>query len=271
MPDPQPPAAAAPPAASRCAACGAPLADRFCAHCGGSAEPGECGRCHARLSPGARFCHRCGAASLAAAGTGGRERTAWIVAGFAVFVVLGLIVWRAGGAFRPTVPEMGNAGNAGGAGPPAVATRAPDISSMSPRERFDRLFDRIMRAGESGDSATVARFGPMALGAYSQLDQVDTDARFHAAMLRLTLADFPAAEALADTILAEAPGHLFGYLVRGEAAERQNRAFVLARSYRGFLTHYDAEMKRGRPEYAEHRPVLDDFRTRARANLGDRP
>jgi hypothetical protein len=163
---------------------------------------------------------------------------------------------------------MGNSGNAGVVGTGASPVRAPDISAMSPRERFDRLFDRVMRGAEGGDSVTVARFGPMALGAYRLLDTIDLDARYHAAMLHIVLGEPGAAKALADTILAEAPGHLFGYVVRGEAADRQNDTTLLSASYREFLAHYEAEMKRGRVEYVEHRPVLDDFRTRARASLG---
>ena len=59
----------------------------------------------------------------------------------------------------------------------ARAGAAPDISQLSPRERFDRLFNRIMQAAEQGDTAQVRRFTPMALGAYAQLDTIDADAR----------------------------------------------------------------------------------------------
>ena len=69
-----------------------------------------CTACQAILSPGARFCHRCGAAAEPAAPAAGRERTAWIVAAASVAVALLLMVWKVGGA-KPTVPDMGNAGN----------------------------------------------------------------------------------------------------------------------------------------------------------------
>src|SRR5947208_499027 len=85
-------------------------------------------------SPRARSPGRAGVAGAS------RERTAWVIAGVAALVAVAAIAWRAGGAFRPTVPEMGNAGNAGVAEAPRLSTRAPDISAMSPRERFDRLF-----------------------------------------------------------------------------------------------------------------------------------
>jgi hypothetical protein len=190
------------------------------------------------------------------------------VAGGTALVALLAVLWR-GGAFHPAAtPDMGNVGNVGVAPSSGLAGRAPDISSMSPRERFDRLFERVIRASEAGDSVTVLQFAPMALGAYAQLDAVDADARYHAATIDLAVGDFPGAEALADTILAAAPGHLFAYLIRGESADRQNNAAALTRSYTDFLDHYDAEMRAGRAEYAEHRPALDDFRSRARASLG---
>jgi hypothetical protein len=199
---------------------------------------------------------------------GGRERTGWLIGGGAVVVAAFLLLWSRGRP-APAAPDMANAGNAGAAGTVApLSGRAPDISSMSPREQFDRLYNRIFDAAGRNDSTTVIQFAPMGIGAYAQLDSVDTDARFHAAMIHLLVGQFPAALALADTIEAQAPGHLLGYVIRGETADRQNDTAALDRAYRDFLSHYDAELRSGRREYGEHRPSLDDFRTRARASLG---
>jgi hypothetical protein len=134
---------------------------------------------------------------------------------------------------------------------------------MSPRERFDRLYNRIMRAAESGDEATVTRFTPMALMAYAQLPDVDADARYHAALLKVHTGDVDGARALADTILSQNPGHLFGYLIRGTTARWQKDDGALASAYTAFLSHYDAEMKAGRDEYSEHSRALEDFRQAA--------
>ncbi len=191
------------------------------------------------------------------------------MAGLAV-VALSVVILLKGGALRPApAPEMANPGNQDAAS--GVAGQAPDISSMSPEERFERLFDRVMRAAESGDTGTVAQFSPMTLAAYSMLPEANADLRFHAALVRLTIADYDGARALADTILAQSPGHLFGYVIRGEAADRQNRMDDLTRSYRDFLTHYQAELRSGRPEYADHKPVLDNFKARAEASTGKAP
>jgi hypothetical protein len=134
---------------------------------------------------------------------------------------------------------------------------------MSPRERFDRLFNRIMQAAERGESAQVEQFTPMALGAYDQLDTRDIDARYHAAVIQLQAGNIPEARALADTILSETPGHLFGYVIRGTAARLQEDSAAQARAGREFLTHYQSEMAAKRVEYLEHGPVLDEFKAEA--------
>ena len=253
-----------------CAACGATVTGKFCSHCGASAELGPCPSCRQPLSPGARFCHRCGVpVREAAEGAGGaagggkrRERVAWSVAAIAVLLAVALLLWLAG-SFRPAAaPEMGNAGN-GGAGGAGLSNRAPDISNMTPAQRFEALFDRIERAGANGDSVTAQQFSPMALGAYAMLDSTNNDFRFDAALLHLGVGELAAALALADTIARQVPGHLFAELIRGEAAARQSDSSALRRAYRDFLAHYDAELRAGRPEYAEHQPLLDDFRSRA--------
>jgi hypothetical protein len=140
---------------------------------------------------------------------------------------------------------------------------APDISSLSPRERFNRLYNRIMRAAQAGDEATVTRFTPMALMAYAQLDTVDADARYHTALLKVHTGDVDASRALGDTILAQTPGHLFGYVVLGTVARFRKDEKELSRAYAGFLKRYDEEIKLERPEYSEHQTSLNDFRKAA--------
>ena len=182
-----------PPVAGPCPACGAPASGRFCSACGAALSPRGCRNCGATLSPQARYCHRCGEpveAGPAPARPAEADRLAWLVAAALCAVLLGGIVWRVvRDQPAPAIPQMANPG-AGGAGTSDVASGpAPDISQMSPRERFDRLFNRIMAAAQRGDSAQVLRFTPMALGAYTQLDTVDADARYHAAVLRLQIGD----------------------------------------------------------------------------------
>ena len=252
-----------------CPACGSPAGGRFCSSCGASLLPRQCEGCRAELSPQARFCHRCGrpagGTAPAAAGPAGRsDRAAWIFAGALSLFLVGFIIYRvAVDKPTPDVPAMANAGAASAAGVAPAPGAAPDISQMTPRERFDRLFNRIMTAAEARDSAQVQRFTPMALGAYAQLDQFDPDARYHAAVLHLQAGNTAAALALADTILAETPGHLFGYVIRGTAAEQRNDQAALARARQDFASRFPAESAAGRPEYRDHAPVIGEFRQEA--------
>jgi Double zinc ribbon len=268
-------------AATNCPACGTPASGNFCSACGASLVPRTCAGCRADLSPQARFCHRCGR-PVGAAGTAAlpaRERRAWLVAGGLCVVLLALIVFKVIREARPAAaPEMANAGAqsaveeaaGGGAAGSAPGGAPPDISRMSPRERFDRLFNRVMQAAERADTAQVVRFTPMALGAYGQLDSIDADARYHAAVLRMQIGDMAGALALADTILARDPGHLFGYIIRGTVAGLQNDTTRRRQAERDFRAHFAAESAAGRAEYQEHQPVIDEFKQSAES-LGRHP
>jgi len=231
------------------------------------------------LSPIAKFCHRCGEAVGGKATAGSpvqptppvrESRVPWLVAGMLVIAGLTYIAYL--GINRnnpPEVARMPNAGNAapgaqggeGSAGEAAPAGTPPDIASMSPAERFNRLFDRVMRAASAGDTAQAKQFAPMAILAYGMLDTVTADLRYHAAVLYAETGQYAAALALADTILAQNPNHLFGYLVRGEVADRRGNAAAAAAARKDLTAHYQAEIGRAdRPEYQDHKPVIDEYR-----------
>lgn len=221
---------------------------------------GFCNSCGTAFAPGARFCHGCGRALGAApakgVAVGSADRVPWLIAGGALagmIVLLLLLVARGAGT-----PAAGAAGPVPAPGEPGID--APDISQLSPKERFDRLYNRVMQAAQSGDQATMTRFMPMALGAYEMLDSADADAQYHAALLRVHNGDVQGSRALGDSILAAQPGHLLGYVVLGTTARWAKDDAGLTKSYRGFLAHYDAEMKANRPEYTDHRASIDGFR-----------
>lgn len=216
--------------------------------------PPACPACHAPLDPDARYCHRCGRAVGGNAG----DRSVWLVAWALVILTLGAITWFVFNKdTERQAPEMANAGGGGGGG-----GTPPDISQMTPRDRFFRLHDRIMTAAGGGDTATAQRFAPMALQAYGMLDQFDTDVRYHAGVIHIQVRDYPGALALADTIQADAPTHLFAALLRMEVAEAQGHTAAAATARQAFVRNFDQELRAGRPEYQEHRAMLDDLRQR---------
>jgi hypothetical protein len=187
------------------------------------------------------------------------DRTPWIYAGAGLAGLLAVILL----VLARNSTRMAAAEPADLPAQAAPAEAPPDISAMTPRERFNRLYNRVMQAAQSGDQATVTRFTPMALGAYAQLDTTDADARFHAALLQVHTGDLDTPRALADSILAQNPGHLFGYIIRGTVARFRKDEKALGESYSEFLRRYDAEIEANRPEYEEHRTSVENFRAAA--------
>jgi hypothetical protein len=220
--------------------------------------PTSCPACYAVLADEARYCHRCGRAVVA---DGSQERTPWIIAWVLVAVALGGIAYFV--LNRDAAQNRPDMANTGASGPATSSGVPPDISQMTPRERFLRLQDRIMAAVQQGDSATALRFAPMAIQAYGMLDSYDPDVRYHAGAIHIRLGQYGEALALADTIQAEAKDHLFGDLLRAEVAQVKGDQAMFRRNRQAFLDHYDSQMAAGRPEYQEHRALLDEFRGQA--------
>ena len=150
-------------ATAYCRACGAKVSDRFCGHCG-TPVTGPLRRPKTTGNP-------------------------WMLAGFVALSALALV------AIVLRQPE-----GSGITAAPATAPGAPpDISGLGPRQRFDTLFNVVMRASENGDASRATRFVPMAFMAYAQLEAVDADARYHAAVMRLEVeGNIQPALALAD-------------------------------------------------------------------------
>jgi len=149
--------------------------------------------------------------------------------------------------------------------------RPPDISQMSPEERANRLFNRVMILAEAGKTDSVRFFLPMALGAYSQLPQLDADARYHIGLLQLAGGDIDAALAQADTIQRSIPTHLFIYVLRAHAYQQSGNTPLERRAYADFLRNEAAETARNRPEYNDHADALKSFKTEASRVTGARP
>ena len=213
-----------------------------------------CHSCGTTLSEGARYCHKCGASTTAPA-TGWRVGLPWGIAGLALGALIGVLAMRgndrAAGSPEPAAPF------AGGAPPTGVA--APDISQMSPEERAQRLFDRVMRLNEAGKSDSVRFFLPMALGAYEQLPALSLDSHFDVGLLKLAGGDPAGALAEADTIRRQIPTHLFADILRARALEAQNDARGARVAYQSFLKNEASERARRRPEYADRATLLDAF------------
>lgn len=258
MTSPQPATATDNP--TSCPACGTPSRGRFCTQCGADLAPTSCPGCRQTSPPGSLFCVHCGASltrrTEAVARLGLARFAPWVLGGALGIALIGL-VFRGGSTTR-------EAGPAGPRPSPAQGLEAPpDLSKLSPRERFDQLYQRIISAAQQGDQATVERFTPMAFGAYQMLDSITVDARYHLAMLQLHVGDLAGAQAQADTIRRRQPNHLFGYVIGAAVARWNKKDAIRDAMYREFSSRYETEIATGKPEYLEHQAMLVEVRKTA--------
>lgn len=243
-----------------CPGCGRPAAGRYCSHCGTAVA---CPSCGAKIEPGARACRACGTALTVAP----RQSIAQIVVPWIAIGIATMALVVAGVSFM----ERGNRAGAPMASSSPQTSTAPtastDLSSMTPREAADRLFNRIMTASERGDSEEATRFAPMALAAYDQLGTLDNDARYHVALIHLTTGDTQGARTQIDSIRQSAPNHLLALMVERDIAERSGDQDGVARAYKNFLDAYDAEVGAARPEYQDHWSGIQRFRKAAQESV----
>src|SRR6266849_817714 len=216
-----------------------------------------CQACGAQLASTARFCHKCGATVATVGATGWRAGLPWALAGAALGALIAVVAMRASAPSparndEPAAPFASSGG-----------VRPPDISQMSPKERANRLFDRVMILAEAGKQDSVQFFLPMALGAYGQLPTLDADAHYDVGLLQLAGGDPVAALAEADTIQRAVPNHLFIYVCRAHAYREQGNTAQEQRAYADFLRHEQAELALKRPEYDDHRRSLTNFHAEA--------
>jgi len=181
----------------------------------------------------------------------------------AIAVVLSIVsLARGGGAPAPTAGPIASAPFAAGAG------AVPDISNMSPRERADRLFNRIMSAHERGDGGETAQFRDMAIQAYGLLGGLDDDARYHVGLIHAVTGDLQSADAQADTLLANTPDHLLGLMLRNTVGQMTDDQATVTETYQAFLSAYDREVATGKQEYLDHGTALENFRRDAGIGTG---
>jgi hypothetical protein len=177
-----------------------------------------------------------------------------------------LVLWAATKRSDAEGAAMANAGNVGAAPVAGATGTPPDISNMTPRERFTRLNDRVMAAAEKGDTTTVITFWPMARQSYEMLPpgDRDVDARYHMATLHLMVGDSRSTLAEADTIMTESPENLLGWYLRAVVADFQGDSAATRDARKAFVTNFDTQIATGRQEYLDHDPMLRQFRDQSR-------
>lgn len=216
----------------------------------------SCPACASRVQGDARYCQNCGK-SLDGAGWLTAQTLTVLASAIIVLVALALLF-----ASVIDVDRLSSTVPAGSTPPRAAASgQPPDLSTMSPRDAADRLFNRVMMADEQGEAAEVEQFAPMAVSAYEMLESLDTDAFFHVGLIQAAAGNIEEARGYAERLKAAAPNHLLAALLDHRLAKIENKAKVAASAAKRFHDHYDEEISIGRLEYEHHRASIERFRT----------
>lgn len=188
----------------------------------------------------------------------GSNALPWAVAGIALLALVALVAGQrfARSTDVPVAQPLGQA--------TASGQRAPDISRMSPAERAERLYDRIMGAAERGRVDTVRIFMPMALQAYQALGELNADQRYDLGRLAEVAGDAAIAGAQADTILRSQPNHLLGLLLASKAAGLRNDTRVAQQYLQRLVRAEPAERAKQLPEYLLHQADIDQALAQAK-------
>lgn len=272
-----------------CPRCSTAGTGRFCIECGSPLNNAPCTGCGEHLTPGSKFCHRCGVAAgrgvapLPAKTASGLGSTLpWAVAGIAFLALFAMLAGkgfntRTGSAVDGSSNALPNPALDNGAPPSNAAAdgmaapfaaaaggavRAPDISKMSPSELADRLFNRIMTLNEQGKTDSVQFFAPMAVQAYQMMEQqqghpLDADQRYDVGRIAEVAGALPMAKAQADTILQQHPDHLLGLLLAARVAKESGNTPAQHEYSSHFVKVKGSELAKNLPEYQRHRREID--------------
>lgn len=244
----------------KCPSCGATAeGGRFCSNCGAALGTPHCPGCGHEPPAGARFCNQCGTAMggfPARAGASGNKLAWWMAGALLVGLIL-VIAYPVYGPGRASAPPPVAARPAGGT--------PPDLTSMTPREAADRLFNRVMTAVAANDSTEVVTFLPMAIRSFELAEPLDTDGAFHLVLLNLTGRFNTEALEGAEGILSEQPNHLLGLAMAGDASLALGDS-ASARGYYGrWLEAYETETAKDLLEYRDHAAMFPEMQATAEA------
>jgi hypothetical protein len=226
-------------------------------------KPGHCESCGAELKPQARFCHACGAQVGSAAVASSWSLQTLALIGAAVLAAAGGMAYLLVPATKPAAVQT-SAPRPASSGPQAI-----DLSTMSPREAADRLFNRVMTADETGDAAQATQFAPMALQAYQRAEPLDADGHYHVGLLNLV--QFDAGRVREEIRVQEkvSPNHLLAldltYKLARHGGNEAEQTEVLVR----YGASFDGEIASKRPEYEAHRVTIDKLLTLAKQRVGN--
>ena len=155
-----------------------------------------------------------------------------------------------------------NTDQTGGGEQPGV--RGPDISTLSPQDRAERLFNRVMTLSGQGKTDSVLFFAPMAISAYEMLSPLNIDQRYDMGRIAEVAGALPLARAQADTILQKHPDHLLGLILAARVAYLDGDTATKKRYEVHLLAAAKTEATKKLPEYELHQSDITNALADAR-------
>jgi hypothetical protein len=190
----------------------------------------------------------------------------WIVAAIALLTVLALLAGRGFNSKRgSSLDGSANALPQAGLDDRGVAeVRGPDISTLTPEERADRLYNRVMMLNTQGKTDSVLFFAPMAIAAYQMVAPLDADHRYDLGRIGEAAGALPLAKAQADSILGAQPNHLLGLILAARIATLAGDSTSRRAFERRLLSAQATELRKNLPEYARHSDDIENALNEAR-------
>lgn len=222
----------------------------------------KCPSCQTLTRRNAKFCHECGNPLN---GSPAAKRSVWktilpvagvfAASGAALAIVLGTFTPKQNSeAVLPVLPQPGAASSA------QQNPQAVDLSSMTPRQAADRLFNRVMAAYENQDMAQAVQFAPMALEAYKLVETLDADAEYHVGLINYVLGNMEDVRRQIEILRKDSPDHLLASVLEIKVAKQAGDEKTVAETLAKAAAVYEKEMKRGLPEYVAHRVTIETLR-----------
>ncbi len=251
-----------------CPRCGASEDGKFCSSCGAALGAPKCPSCGHQSEAGARFCNECGgplaagaaqgaAPPTGASGDGATANMGWWIAGALLAGLILVVAWPIygpGSQAPPPSPAQS---------PGALGASGVDLSSMTPRQAADRLYDRVMTAVSAGNQGEILSFMPMAIAAYQRSAPLDADGVHHLATLLREAQRHEEAMAISSQALEDAPDHLLLLSSAAEASTALDDDASARAFYQHILDVWEAEMAEDRPEYLAHDRLMLMIRSAA--------
>ena len=215
-----------------------------------------CRWCQKKHSKNAHYCPYCGKTTDGSISTSMSMRNKILVTGFVVFIpvlsIFGITQLNKSNLPLPPIKSVRVTQQ--------QPNRLPDLSKMTPRVAADRLFNRVMSANERGDKDDASQFSPMAIQAYKNVGNLDSDGLYHLGLIYLVQGDFKNALAQARLIRLLIPTHLFAIMLEHTVALRTDDKQRQTQAANQFNTVFQNEIMKQRVEYNAHRNSIENLR-----------